>query len=398
MKVAHLINLSGFGGVEKRFSMFIENSHFDNTIICCSNKIDDKISNLFHDKKIIFANRVLNNFDVKYPTALRKKVLVSKINKLQPDVLVIWDFMPRIDLSKIKCKKIYYDCGCGWRYPKNTKTEDFFKNIDSVISNSNASKRIIQLRYNFNKDIKVVLNKLNMPISPEPRNKPDAGIVLGTASRLVGIKGIGISILTVKELLDNGVNAFLIIAGDGDNREELERLTESLSLQNNIMFIGYQSDLTDFYEEIDIYLSTPVTEAFGLSCIEAMSHGIPVIYPFIDGQPEAIKNGYSGIAIKPTLLPDEYKEKTKITIDFPYDVYNPTDDKLTSIKLISPSDCRVAIQHVVNNYHELSQNALTWSKNTMDFPFFINEFESAIANSVMKENSEPLQQLTIHNI
>lgn len=379
MKVAHLINLSGFGGVEKRFSMFIENSQFDNTIICCSNRIDDKISDLFDDKKITFANRIFNNVNIKYPTALRKKVLIARINTLQPDILVIWDFMPRIDLSEIKCKKIYYDCGCGWRYPQNKKTDDFFKNIDSVISNSNASKRIIQLRYNFNKDINVILNRLNMPISPEPREISDEKIVLGTASRLVGIKGIGISILTVKELLDNGVNAFLIIAGAGDNRKELEKLTERLSLQKNVMFMGYQSDMTDFYDEIDIYLSTPVTEAFGLSCIEAMSHGIPVIYPLIDGQPEAIKNEYSGIAIKPTLLPDEYKEKTNINIDFPYDVYDPTDDKLTSIKLISPSDCMDAIHHIINNYHELSKNALVWSENTMDFPFFINEFESAIA-------------------
>ncbi len=118
MKVAHLINLSGFGGVEKRFSMFIENSQFDNTIICCSNRIDDKISDLFDDKKITFANRIFNNVNIKYPTALRKKVLIARINTLQPDILVIWDFMPRIDLSEIKCKKIYYDCGCGWRYPQ----------------------------------------------------------------------------------------------------------------------------------------------------------------------------------------------------------------------------------------------------------------------------------------
>lgn len=51
MKVVHLINLSGFGGVEKRFSMFIENSNINNSVICCSNKIDSRISNLFDDKK-----------------------------------------------------------------------------------------------------------------------------------------------------------------------------------------------------------------------------------------------------------------------------------------------------------------------------------------------------------
>lgn len=253
-------------------------------------------------------------------------------------------------------------------------------NVDKVISNSHASKRIIQLRYNFNKKIDVVLNKLNMPVVSKTKEKPTTGIVLGTASRLVGIKGIGISILTVKKLLDNGVNASLVIAGDGKDRDKLEKLTASLSLQNNVRFIGYQSDLTEFYKNIDIYLSTPVTEAFGLSCIETMSHGVPVIFPMIDGQPEAIKNGYCGIAICPTMPLDEYEEKTGIDINFPYKVYSPKDDKLTSIKLISPDNCMDAIQSVINNYDILSKNSLLWSKDTMDFPFFISNFESAIIN------------------
>ena len=60
MKVAHLINLSGFGGVEKRFSMFIKNSNLDNHIICASNSIDERISNLFKDDKIIFANKIIS--------------------------------------------------------------------------------------------------------------------------------------------------------------------------------------------------------------------------------------------------------------------------------------------------------------------------------------------------
>lgn len=377
MNIVHLINLAGFGGVEKRFSMFIENSNFDNHIICMSNNIDERISSLFKDKKIIFANKITKKSKIKYPTILRARILEIRIKKINPDILLVWDFIPKLNLDSLKCKVIYYDCGCGWRYPINKKTNYFFSKIDSVISNSYASKRVIQLRYNFNKHIKVVLNKLNLIVSDRVKEKPTNHIVLGTASRLIGLKGIGVSILTIKELIDSGINASLLIAGDGEDREKLEHLVSVLSLQNNIRFLGFQSDLTDFYEHIDIYLSTPVTEAFGLSCIEAMSHGVPVIFPMIDGQPEAIKDNYCGIAIVPTVSIDKYKEQTGISIDFPYQVYDPNTDSLTSIKLISPEQCMLAVKNVLHNYEQLSKNALKWSKETMNYNVFIKEFESA---------------------
>ncbi len=83
----------------------------------------------------------------------------------------------------------------------------------------------------------------------------------------------------MKELKNKNISAKLIIAGEGEQRRDLENLASKLDLEDSIEFIGYQSDMSIFYSKIDIYLSTPVLEAFGLSCIEALSNGIPVIFP-----------------------------------------------------------------------------------------------------------------------
>ncbi|WP_338885376.1 glycosyltransferase [Xenorhabdus sp. TH1] len=208
--------------------------------------------------------------------------------------------------------------------------------------------------------------------------------------RLVGLKGISISILITHELTKKGINATLLIAGDGEIRKNLEELTYKLGIEDKVKFLGYQSDMTSFYKKIDIYLSTPVTEPFGLSCIEALSYGVPVIFPFVDGQPEAIKNGYCGIGLKPTISIDEHKKLTGIDVDFPHQVYDPINDQLTEPKLLSHIDCVVEIIHLLKKtslYESMSKNAFQWSKENMNYEKFKIKFEDALKNTV--KNNTP---------
>lgn len=377
LKILHVINLQGFGGAERLFIEYIKNSSFDNEILCTSNHLNKNLISELNDFKIIYANKVAST-SVKYPTFLRKFVLTKKIEKLKPNKTVIWDFVPRLAKKPKNTDLIYYDHGCSWRYPTNKKTLDFFNMLDSNIAVSNASKRIMELRFNTT-HVSVVLNRLPLDIVTKRKSIQNKDIiVLGTASRLVGLKAIGIAIITLKQLLSKGTKAKLIIAGTGEEESNLKELTKKLTLDDHVEFLGYQSDMTYFYSSIDIYLSTPITEPFGLSCIEALSRGIPVVYPVIDGQPEAIKDG--GIGINPDMTQDDYSEKTGMKIDFPYDVYDPINDCLTSPKLLDPKKCADAINSIINNYEELSENALQWSKQTTNYKIFISELESALIN------------------
>lgn len=380
MKVLHLINLQGFGGVEKRFIKYLNKSIHNNVIMCVSNNIDKRIENQFSKKEILFVNRIFNTIKIKWPSFLRKKILTNKIEAQKADAIIIWDFIPKLVNKPKNGKLFYYDCGCGWRYPKNEKTISFFNKIDQFISNSNASKRVMQLRYGLGNDIKVILNKLDLPIDEEPRGLKDKkNIILGTASRLVGLKGIGISLLVLKQLILKGFNAKLIIAGSGEDEMKLKELSEKLELNDSVEFLGYQDDLSYFYNSIDVYLSTPITEAFGLSCIEALSHGIPVIFPKIDGQMEAIKNNYCGIGIRPSITLEEYNDLTGLSINFNNPVYDPEMDLLVEPKLIAPEAIIIAIEEIIGSYALFSSNALEWSKYTMDFDGFTSKFDSIIS-------------------
>ncbi|PHM58630.1 glycosyltransferase family 4 protein [Xenorhabdus sp. KK7.4] len=384
MKVIHLINLQGFGGVEKRFVKYIRNSHNENIIYCLSNTIDENVASTLSGIYLNMVNRVFNSYNLKWPAFIRKYILTFNINRLNADCVIVWDLVPKL-LIKPKCRQfIYYDCGCGWRYALNNKTFDFLNMVDAVISNSHASARVMQLRYSFRKKIVTVLNRLDMqPVLIPKQSINEKNITLGTASRLVGLKGISVSILVLHELKRRGIIAKLLIAGSGDCDQQLRELAFNLSVDDQIDFLGYQSDMKAFYEKIDLYMSTPATEAFGLSCIEALSNSVPVIFPLVDGQPEAVKDGYCGIGLKPTISIEEHKKLTGIDINFPHQVYDPINDQLTEPKLLSHIDCADAIERLLKDpslYESMSRNAIEWSKESMNYEKFLHEFEDALSS------------------
>ncbi|CDG21080.1 putative glycosyltransferase [Xenorhabdus poinarii G6] len=383
MKILHLINLQGFGGAERLFLEYLKNSSFENEILCTSNILNENLISELQSFKINYANRI-GSTSIKYPTFLRKIALTKKIEKTKADKTIIWDFVPRLSRKPKNTTIIYYDHGCSWRYPINGRTLDFFNMIDGAIAVSEASKRIMMLRFHPDFIINKIINRLPKDISISEKsinNKNE--IILGTASRLVGLKGISVSILAANELISRGINVQLLIAGNGEDEQALRVLVHKLGMENNIIFMGYCSDMSVFYNKVDIYLSTPITEPFGLSCIEALSNAVPVIFPFIDGQPEAVKDGYCGIGLKPTVSIDEHKSLTDIDIDFPHQVYDPINDQLTEPKLLSHVDCADAVERLFKNpdlYESMSKNALKWSKETMNYNLFIKEFELDINN------------------
>ncbi|MEM8182324.1 glycosyltransferase [Morganella morganii subsp. sibonii] len=378
MKLLHLINLQGFGGAERLFLEYLKNSSFDNEILCTSNSVNKNIKDEVSSLKIKFSN-FIGNTKIKYPTFLRKIALVKKIKKSKADITIIWDFIPRLPYKPQNTTLVYYDHGCSWQYEANEKTISFFKKLDCAIAVSDASKRVMELRFNLSCPINTVINRL--PIKPSLSSKMinnEKPITLGVASRLVGLKGIGIAILCIKSLADQGTDARLIIAGDGEQKDDLIKLVIKLGLEEKIKFIGYQDDMKKFYSSIDIYISTPVAEAFGLSCIEAMSNGVPVIFPLLNGQPEAVRDKICGIGIVPDISAEEYYKETGININFPHDVYDPVNDCLVPPKLIDPKKCASEIMNIIEDYEQFSKSALEWSKETMNYDLFIKEFESAI--------------------
>ncbi|TPG57304.1 glycosyltransferase [Ewingella americana] len=386
MKKLHIINLEKMGGVERLFLQYV-NEDIENTneILCINSVVGSEIEKKLSGKKINYVNRIFNAFSTRYPQFLRKFVLKRKIEKANADVIIVWDLVPVLSAKPARGKLVYYDHGCSWRYPKNSKTLGFFSMLDGVISASWASKRVMELRFNLPLSVEVLPNRILTPtgIHHSPKVPPDT-LRIGTASRLVTLKGISVSLLMMQELIRRGHKVQLEIAGKGPDRALFETLTAKLQLSEHVIFTGFQDNVADFFNRTDVYMSTPITEPFGLSCLEALYFGVPVIFPLVDGQPEAIKDKECGLGLTPTVSIEEHEKLTGIHIDFPYDVYDPVKDQLVAPKLLCHIDCANAIEQLLqkDNYQRMSENAYRLTTEALDYASFKTRFEVILTRFV----------------
>jgi len=92
-------------------------------------------------------------------------------------------------------------------------------------------------------------------------------------------------------------NCHLFLVGDGERREEYEKLTAELSLGERIHFLGVRSDVPSLLKAADICIISSHWEGFGLAAVEAMAAGKPVIATDVPGLAEVVKG--AGILVPP---------------------------------------------------------------------------------------------------
>lgn len=112
---------------------------------------------------------------------------------------------------------------------------------------------------------------------------PDA-FVIGTLGRLDPNKRIDLAMEAAAPLLGDKVK--LLIIGRGEESEHLEQVAARLGVADHVIFGGYQADMTAMLSAFDLNLTTSLQETFGLSVLEALANGLPVLYtacPALDG-------------------------------------------------------------------------------------------------------------------
>jgi glycosyltransferase involved in cell wall biosynthesis len=124
----------------------------------------------------------------------------------------------------------------------------------------------------------VILDKFNRNISRQEARKrfslPSDMLIAGAVGRLKEEKGHRFLIEAVAEL-DNKMG--IAIAGDGPLYDELENLAARLKV--NCFFLGMvpADHIPDFLHAVDVFCSPSLWEGFGVTIIEAMAAGLPVI-------------------------------------------------------------------------------------------------------------------------
>lgn len=158
--------------------------------------------------------------------------------------------------------------------------------------------------YNVKKDIEVIPNFIDTnvfkPVDAKNLRRliaPNGESVLIHVSNFRAVKRVQDAIRAFKLVLDGGIKAKFLFVGDGPDRSECQALARELGVAQHVRFLGKQSELAALLAASDIFMIPSGNESFGLSALEAMACGVPVISSDVGGLPEVNVHGETGFVV-----------------------------------------------------------------------------------------------------
>jgi N-acetyl-alpha-D-glucosaminyl L-malate synthase BshA len=98
----------------------------------------------------------------------------------------------------------------------------------------------------------------------------------------------------LSRVLKKGINARLVMVGDGSERTDVEHRARCLGAYDKCVFVGKQPNIVDYLSASDVLLLPSEQESFGLAALEAMACEVPVIASRVGGIPEVVTDGDTG--------------------------------------------------------------------------------------------------------
>lgn len=181
------------------------------------------------------------------------------------------------------------------------------RRFDAVVAVSEEMGRFFSARGLPPSRLKVIHNGIKIPGLPERRTGGKTAVI-GSSGRLVKVKDFALLVDIAREVCDNTDLARFEIAGEGPERDDIEKRISERSLNGRFVLKGHIDDISGFYQGVDIYINTSVHEGIPISVLEAMSMGIPAIAPLTGGLGEIIEDGVSGHLAR-TRSPGEFAGK-----------------------------------------------------------------------------------------
>jgi glycosyltransferase involved in cell wall biosynthesis len=114
------------------------------------------------------------------------------------------------------------------------------------------------------------------------------GLWIGTIAELHSNKGLDYLIQAYAKIADQLPNSTLVIIGEGEEREHLQKLIQHYSLEKKIRLLGFIPDAAEYLKAFDIFVLPSRTEAFAYVVLEAGLAGLPVIASHVGGLPEVV--------------------------------------------------------------------------------------------------------------
>ena len=150
-------------------------------------------------------------------------------------------------------------------------------------------------------DVQVIPNFIDPTVYDRARWRPDLRSslpadhkVLIHVSNFRAVKRVR-DVVRVFARVRASMPATLVMVGDGPDRTDAEEEARELGVDKDVRFLGRIEMVAPLLASADLFLLPSETESFGLSALEALATGVPVIAADVGGVPEVVQHGETGV-------------------------------------------------------------------------------------------------------
>src|SRR6056300_266547 len=249
-----------------------------------------------------------------YELALTSR-LVDVIQNAQIDVLHVHYAIPHA-YAAYMAKKMLMDCGIQIPIVTTLHGTDitlvgshpFYRpavtfsinHSDRVTAVSESLKQDTLRLFDITKKIEVIPNFIDIEKIESAGMPCDRSLLAAKEEKILThisnfrpLKRI-MDVIHIFEKVADKIPSKLMMVGEGPEKIKAIRYVEQNGLEDRILFLGNSNEIDKILCFSDLFLLPSEQESFGLSALEAMAHGVPVISSDAGGISEVNKDGYSG--------------------------------------------------------------------------------------------------------
>lgn len=188
----------------------------------------------------------------------------------------------------------------GWSqyiFGSRDKERKCYAKMDEIVFVSRGALEGFKKKFNINEGLRVIYNIIdqeNVIVKSDEYLVEHKKFTICHVGRLNPVKRQERIIDVAHELRHRGLDFEVWIVGDGQCGEKLKNLVNEKNLQENVKFMGFQSNPYPYIKNADIFLLTSEAEGYPIVICESLTLGVPVISTDVSGPKEILCDG-SGI-------------------------------------------------------------------------------------------------------
>ena len=291
------------GGAEKQLVILAEQQiKHGNKVTICFLKGKDELRENFVGIGATVVDKFANTSFTSQLFSIRKFVSLEKFN-------VVHAHLPRSEILSVFLRKKSFKLILSRHnaepfWPNSNRILSIcLSNIvalrsDKVVAISNAvASYLTETREIINrKKIVVVLYGYSEKEKPS-REKvvSEKGFKIGTIGRLVPQKNYPTLLKAFSIAKEQESHISLHIVGDGYLKKDLQNLAKEFQIEDSIAWLGRTEKITEFLEQLDLFILASEYEGFGLVLLEAMHSGVPILAANNSAIPEVLGINYPGL-------------------------------------------------------------------------------------------------------